>query len=182
MKAFTTLTAALAFAGQTSLAQATYPEHTTEGYADKVNNMITTECPSGVFTNNVEANLKCADVSWQAAYDVASHVSNYIKQNRGKSISHFWAGAAQGELLGCERAVSGIIDVRAKLDAKNGTQVSDYLTRSHNVAVGCINNIDNAENGIEAWVDTPAQNHVINLLNCQVNPEGCQRPSKALDL
>ena len=220
-------------------AQETYPEITTPGFANEIDGLISKECSDSVYGDDVYKNIACADVTLAATSKVLLHLSSYIKQETGQTISYFWAGAAQGGLLGCaSRLDSATNNSGVKLypviggdtlseiiadeyglikwadiseaykvaAANNGIKNPDliragnkivlfddptklsfvgnenpdiwaYLSKSHTVASDCLRDIDDAENGIEQWVDTPAQNHVVNLLNCQVNPDGCVRSS-----
>ncbi len=223
------------FAG-TAHAQDTYPEVTTPEFSENIKSTILNVCPNGIYDQeDIPASIQCADVTLEATSALLQNLSTHIEQETGKSISYFWAGAAQGELLYCANALdsarnnshvtvydiqrgdtlSEIVADTYSIDEWNsieqvyetvarnnrianpdlisegdkivlfkdpqaaeivGPQTSPiitHLSRAHDASVSCVKNFYNAENGIGQWVDTPALNNLIDLLNCQVNPADC---------
>lgn len=180
-KASLLASATLAVFGNVAQADETYPEITTDGYENKIDAMIEEGCPASVFSQTSiksEQAILCATTSWTVAYELASHLSAYIKENPKTGFQAFWDGAAQGELVGCETAVRNVNETLQNLDRQDPDKVQNYISKSQEVAINCLSNIDNAENGVEYWLDTPAQNHLIGHLNCMGTPQTCTRIPK----
>lgn len=163
-----------AFTG-TAAAQDFSAQHDSPGYAEEINDKIANACPSAVLGTDDHSNIACATVAWQSAYNIATRIADYLTQEAGKSVTNFDAGLNKGILLICEMGANRMDARMSALDQSNPSAVLSYLNQSHDTAQECMTVLDKVEANVGISIEPAAQNHVIDLLNCQINPEQCKR-------
>ena len=151
-----------------SYAENEFSNHDNPDFANKIDKALLTACPDPTPSFNSPTLRACADATWKQAYNIAANVSTFIKNNSGQD---FWSGAAQGELLTCEWRAKAMN--KKSFDPKNPIP---YVQSAVDTATECILSIDRAESAVRKFIDTPAQNYVIDQINCFRNPTECKRP------
>ncbi|NCT40601.1 MAG: hypothetical protein GW778_02945 [Alphaproteobacteria bacterium] len=164
-----TLAIPFILATQAGEAYAQQPEIPIPGLASRIDASLSQGCPDPTPGLNTPSLKACADAIWGASYTVASEVSGYIKNHpSGGLLGSLNDGRAQGYLLACEKRASAMS--KTAFSAPK-TYAEDAIA----TASFCIRQTDYAEGAYGAFIDTRAQNIVIDAINCFRDPNGCKR-------
>ena len=166
---FTTLSAGV-FA--TAATGQSFPEHTDPVFADKIDRQLSEACPDPTPSLDAANLRQCVDGVSSNAAEIAAYVSDFIRTNPSFGIPQVDIDD-QLLLLRCAREV----DTTQALEFEGNERA--YTEYGIGTAARCVQLIDAAEQKYDAFVNTAAQNHLVDAVNCFVDPDDCERPNNS---
>ena len=146
-----------------------YPHYHSPSFAADIDANLTAACPDPTPSLSDPELQVCIDGISQAASDIAVRVSDFINENTTLDVQ-LLDTAEQSLLLSCAAQVN-----QTQRLPFEGAETA-YAEFGIGTAASCIQLINTAEDLYGAFIDTPAQEHVINSINCAIDPNDCQRP------